>query len=69
VLGPGSEVLGVARQDADDGVHLVLRYRLADRVAESAVDGETVVAARAKLREALVLDRIGLGFRVLADRP
>jgi hypothetical protein len=25
LLGPGSEVLGLARQDADDGVHLVLR--------------------------------------------
>jgi hypothetical protein len=66
--GPGIERLGLEREKRNDGVRLVARYRLEDRVWESAAIGETVVAAHAVLRARLLFDRIRLDFTALAER-
>jgi hypothetical protein len=42
VLGRGIELLGLEREERDDGVRLVARYRLEDRVWEGAGIGESV---------------------------
>ena len=68
VLGPGIELLGLEREKRNDGVRLVARYRLEDRVWESAAIGETVVTAHAVLRARLLFDRIRLDFTALAER-
>lgn len=69
LLGPGIELLGLDREDVDDTVRLVARYRFAGRLAQSAASGETVVAAHAALRERIVFDRVRLGFEAVAWRP
>lgn len=69
VLGPGLRLVGVEREDLDDGVRLVARYQLEDRVWESAAIGETVVAAHAVLRARLLFDRLRLGFTTWVERP
>jgi hypothetical protein len=68
MLGAGIALLGVEREDGDEGVRLVARYQLEDRVWESAAVGETVVAAHAALRDRLLIDRLRLGFTVLTER-
>jgi hypothetical protein len=68
-LGPGSVLLDLDRDDGDRGVRLVARYRLEDRVWESAGVGENIVVAHAQLRSRLLFDRVRLGFTVLVDRP
>lgn len=68
VLGPGIELLALVHESRGDAVRLVARYRLDDKVWESAAIGETVVAAHAELRARLLFDRIRLGFTVLAER-
>jgi hypothetical protein len=68
VLGRGVELLGIEREEADAAVRLVARYRLGDRVWESAATGPTVVAAHAELRARLMFDRVRLGFTALAER-
>lgn len=67
VLGPGIELLGVDREDHAGSVRLVARYRRCDRAWESAVTGETIVAAHAMLRARLLFDRIRLGFTTLVE--
>jgi hypothetical protein len=67
VLGPGVEVLGVEHDRHDRSERLTVRYRLGDETGQSEGLGETVIAAHAALREQLVVDRLRLGFTVLAD--
>ena len=67
VLGPDIELLGLDREEADASVRLVARYQLDGWEGESAVIGETIVAAHAALRPQLVVDRLRLGFSILAD--
>ena len=69
VLGPGVELLGVRREDRDDGVRLVARYQLEGRACESAATAENAVAAHALLRDRLLLDRVRLGFTAWVERP
>jgi len=69
VLGPGIELLAMERQERDNAVRLVARYRLGDRVWESAAVGDNLVAAHAALRVRLLVDRIRLGFMSYVDRP
>ncbi len=69
VLGPGIRLLGVEREDRDDGVRLVARFQFKDSVWESAAVGETVVAAHAVLRARLLFDRVRLGFSAWVERP
>jgi len=69
VLGPGVELLGVEREDRDDGVRLVARYQLEGRARESAATGESAVEAHALLRDQLLLDRVRFGFSAWVERP
>lgn len=69
VLGAGVKLLGVQREDRDDGVRLVVRYQLEGRACESTATGETAVAAHAMLRARIVLDRVRLGFTAWVERP
>lgn len=68
LLGPGIELLGLEREETNDSVRLVARYRFAGRVAQSAASGDTVIAAHAALRERLVYDRVRLGLEAVAWR-
>ncbi len=68
VLGRGIELLELDREDGDDAVRLVARYRLEDWIGESTASGETVVAAHAALRARLLFDRIRLGFTAIIER-
>ncbi|HEY3524017.1 MAG TPA: hypothetical protein VGK63_09945 [Candidatus Limnocylindrales bacterium] len=63
LLGPGVVVDGIEREDAGETCRLRLRYRLGSVEAVTEGEGETVVAAHAALREAVVLDRISVALR------
>jgi len=66
LLGPGIELMELVREaEASDAVVLRARYRLADESIESVGRGASVIEAHARLREAIVTDRVGLGLRVL----
>jgi hypothetical protein len=67
ILGGGVEVLDVQRLEGEDS-RLTVRYRLDGRTAETVATGTTVVEAHAHLREQLVIDRVRLGFAILAGR-
>ncbi len=68
-LGPGTELLDVRREPADEGVRLGARYRLGGLDRESAAGGETIVAGNAALRAAILLDRIRFGISDLVKDP
>jgi putative intracellular protease/amidase len=63
----GVEVLDIQRLEGEDS-RLTVRYRLDGRTAETVATGTTVVEAHAHLREQLVIDRVRLGFAILAGR-
>ena len=67
VLGPGSSLLVIERHDLDDGVELLVRYRIDRWEAETTESGETVIEAHARLRARLLFDRIRLGFTILVE--
>lgn len=62
MLGPGAVLLGIARDDVEQGVRLTVQFELDDQVWESAIVGDTVVEAHARLRDKLLIDRIRIGF-------
>ncbi len=64
LLGPEIE-LRALELDAQAEVVMRLRYRLGKADWTSEGHGETVIAAHAALRDALVLDRIRLGVRAM----
>ena len=64
-LGPGAELRDLRREAADDGVRLVVRYRLGEHDRESAGAGESLLAAHSVLRARIVFDRIRFGFAAL----
>jgi hypothetical protein len=64
LLGPGIE-LDALDVDVNGEVVLRMSYRLGAAEWTSEGQGETIVAAHAALREALVLDRIRLGTRAM----
>jgi hypothetical protein len=68
LLGPGVVVESLEREDTAAACRLSLRYRLGAAAATSEGAGESVVAAHAALREAIVIDRIGLSLRALTAR-
>ncbi len=69
ILGPDVEVLDVAVEDRTvPPVRLSIRYRLDRWEYETTGTGETVIEAHADLREALVIDRVRLGFLAMTDR-
>ena len=59
---PARSCSDIARDDADQGVRLTVRFELDDQVWESATVGETIVDAHARLRNKLLIDRIRIGF-------
>jgi hypothetical protein len=66
LLGPGIELIELAIEaEGPDGVVLRARYGMADETVESIGRGESAIEAHARLRDAIVGDRIGLGLRVL----
>ena len=67
LLGPGIELLELAIETDADTVSLRARYALADETIESVGRGESAIEAHARLRDAVVADRIGLGLRVLVQ--
>lgn len=67
-LGPGTELLDVRREPANDGVRLVARYRLGQRDRESAATGESMLAAHSALRARILFDRMRFGFTDLVER-
>jgi hypothetical protein len=66
ILGAGVEILDLA-WTTGEGQRLTVRYRLDDVEAETIAEADTVIAAHARLREALVEDRVRLGFTVLTE--
>lgn len=66
LLGPGVELddLGL-EADGPGRVVLRARYRLASAAGESRGQGENVIEAHARLRAAIVEDRIGVALRGL----
>jgi hypothetical protein len=65
LLGPGVVVESIEREDDEALCCLSLRYRLGSAAGTSQGVGESVVAAHAALREAVIEDRIGLSLRAL----
>jgi hypothetical protein len=66
LLGPGIELIELAlERDGPEAVALRARYGMADETVESVGRGATVIEAHARLRDAIVGDRIGLGLRLL----
>jgi hypothetical protein len=67
-LGPDTELLALAREPADDGVRLVVRYRLGKHDRESAARGESMLVAHSVLRVRILFDRLRFGMSDLIDR-
>ena len=67
LLGGDIELLEVRREPADEGVRLVVRYRLGLQERESAASGETMLAAHAALRDRLVIDRLRFAYTDLVE--
>ena len=67
ILGPGMELLDLAIDEGPLAASMAVTYRLDGWEGVSSASGESVVAAHAALREALVVDRIKLGFSVATD--
>lgn len=66
LLGAGIELDQLVIEGGDSGVvTLRARYRMAGVTGESIGRGENVVEAHARLRSAIVEDRVGLGLRIL----
>ena len=67
ILGDGVELTDLTIDDRGSPATIRATYRLDGWDGETVVSGETVVEAHAVLREALVLDRLKLGFSVTTD--
>lgn len=67
ILGPGMELLDVEIEDGGPSTRMSVTYRLDGWGGTSSASGESVVDAHAALREALVVDRIKLGFAIATD--
>ena len=66
LLGPGVELIELAIEaDVHGVVTLRARYGMAGETVESVGHGDSAIDAHARLRDAVVGDRVGLGLRVL----
>jgi hypothetical protein len=66
LLGPGIELIELAIEaDGPDVVVLRARYGMADETVESVGRGDSAIEAHARLRDAIIGDRLGLGLRAL----
>jgi hypothetical protein len=68
LLGPGVVVEGFGPSAEGEAVTLEIRYRLGPVATTSRGRGDTIVAAHAALRQALVEDRVALAIRALIAR-
>ena len=66
-LGPGAELLDLRPSPADQGVRLVVRYRLGERERESEASAETLLAAHTVLRARILFDRMRFGYSDLIE--
>lgn len=66
-LGPDTELLDLAREPTDDGVRLVVRYRLGNHERESSATGDSLLAAHSQLRSRIVFDRLRFGMSDIID--
>jgi hypothetical protein len=67
-LGSASELLDLRCEGSDNAIRLVAVFRVGSRGWETAAVAETLFAAHAALREAILVDRIRLGLSELVDR-
>ena len=67
ILGPGMSLVDLEIEEGPSSTTMTVTYRLDGWEGWSAAAGESVVEAHAALREALVVDRIKLGFSVATD--
>ena len=67
ILGPGVCIDDLVVDQASPGTTVTIRYRLDAVSGESVGRGDTVVEAHAALREALVVDRLRIGFEVVVE--
>ena len=65
LLGAGIDLQEVVAALEPNAASISARYRLGDRTGESVGRGENLIEAHARLRAAIVEDRIGLGLSVL----
>ena len=65
LLGAGIELEEVVAAVATNAALISARYRLGEKTGESVGRGENLIEAHARLRAAIVEDRLGLGFSVL----
>ena len=67
ILGPGMDVLDLVIDDRTAAKSITLRYRLDEMESTTVGRGDTVIEAHAALREALVTDRLRIGFAIQTD--
>ena len=65
LLGAGIELQELVAAVESNAALIHARYRLGEATGESVGSGENLIEAHARLRDAIVADRLGLGFRVL----
>ena len=65
LLGAGIDLQELVAAVAPDAAQISARYQLGGATGESIGRGENLIEAHARLREAIVRDRIGLGLRLL----
>jgi hypothetical protein len=67
ILGPGMELVDLEIEEASRTTRMTVTYRLDGWEGVSSATSESVVGAHAALREALVIDRLRLGFSAATD--
>lgn len=65
LLGAGIDLHELVAAVEPDAALICARYQLGEETAESVGEGANLIEAHASLRAAIVVDRIGLGLRVL----
>lgn len=65
LLGEGVDLQELVAAVEPNAALISARYQLGDATGESVGSGENLIEAHAQLRAAIVVDRIGLGFRNL----
>ena len=66
LLGPEIELQELVAAVEPNAALIHARYQLGEATGESVGSGENLIEAHAQLRAAIVVDRIGLGLRLLS---
>ena len=67
ILGTGVELVDLEIDEAPSSTRLVITYRLDGWEGRTEATGPTVIEAHTAAREALIVDRVKLGFSALTD--